>query len=63
MRLFKSIFFCFTIWVTTALLNGFMSGSFLMMTTKEFAQWPDAFFTLLFCTLFFPHRACLFSGW
>lgn len=49
----KSIFFCFTIWVLTALLNALLSGTFLCVFSNAFRHWPETFFEVFICTLFF----------
>lgn len=51
MTLFKSVFICFTIWVLTGLLNGVMAGSFIILTTEAFYQWPFEIIEVALCTL------------
>lgn len=53
MRIIKSIFTCFTIWVLTALLNALLSGTWLSIFSNETGHWPEAFFIILISTLIF----------
>lgn len=49
----KTIFLTFTIWVLTALLNGLLSGTWLILYSVEFNEWAVACFSVFIATLFF----------
>ena len=49
----KAIFLTFTIWLLTALLNGLLSGTWLVFYSVEFNEWTIGCFSVFIATLFF----------
>lgn len=53
---------CFTIWVSTALLNALMGGTWLAVYSNEYNPWIQAFAIVFGCTLIFSVPA-MFIFW
>ncbi|MEO6729632.1 MAG: hypothetical protein ABIN01_00315 [Ferruginibacter sp.] len=53
---------CFTIWVSTALLNALMAGTWLAVYSNEYDPWIQAFAIVFGCTLIFSVPA-MFIFW
>ena len=53
MKLIKSIFAGFTVWVLTALLNAVLSSTVISFFSSEFNRWPSTFLLVFIFTLIF----------